>query len=186
MLETSGSHFGRTDPTTDPGGQNNIFAMKLAEKYYRQSGLAQKILGDQENLQQVFADGGVPAPLASGQVDAAEAYESAAISMKLPCITMPHEIDLNDPQFAPQPPGSSRSCSARRGKQYSSTTATRRQTSSAANTTASRAGHVIFRSADLPGPNRKAVVVSNGARVIVVQATIPPWQGLTDGFAGGD
>ncbi|WP_429299001.1 extracellular solute-binding protein [Paraburkholderia sp. GAS199] len=100
VLQTPGLHFGRTDPTVDPGGQNIVFAMKLAQRYYRQPGLAQRILGNVENPREVFADGGVLARLEAGQVDAAQAYESAAISLKLPYIVLPDEINLSNPLFA--------------------------------------------------------------------------------------
>ena len=45
ILETKGLRFGRTDPNTDPQGLNVIFVMQLAERYYYQPGLAEKILG---------------------------------------------------------------------------------------------------------------------------------------------
>src|SRR5215210_6190555 len=40
VLQTAGLRFGRTDPATDPQGQNIIFTMLLAQSFYRQPGLA--------------------------------------------------------------------------------------------------------------------------------------------------
>ncbi|MFL9960706.1 substrate-binding domain-containing protein [Paraburkholderia sediminicola] len=56
VLRTPGLHFGRTDPATDPQGQNIIFTMLLAQDLYKQPGLAEQILGDYQNPQQVFAE----------------------------------------------------------------------------------------------------------------------------------
>jgi molybdate/tungstate transport system substrate-binding protein len=38
VLLVSGLRFGRTDPATDPQGQNIVFTMLLAENYYKQPG----------------------------------------------------------------------------------------------------------------------------------------------------
>src|SRR6202008_4051860 len=56
ILEMRGLRFGRTDPNTDPQGLNIIFTMQLAENYYQQSGLANKILGPLINPQQIFQE----------------------------------------------------------------------------------------------------------------------------------
>ncbi|WP_413726228.1 extracellular solute-binding protein [Sodalis sp. RH16] len=97
VLESPGLKFGRTDPINDPQGQNIIFTMLLAEKYYQQPGLTHKVLGDVQNPQQVFAEGGLLTRMEAGQVDAASGYESATISSKLPYITLPDEINLSNP-----------------------------------------------------------------------------------------
>lgn len=100
VLQTPGLHFGRTDPATDPQGQNIIFTMLLAEKYYHQPGLTQKVLGETTNPQQVLAEGGLLTRLESGQVDAASGYESATRSAKLPYIVLPDEINLSNPEMS--------------------------------------------------------------------------------------
>ncbi len=100
VLQSPGLVFGRTDPVNDPQGQNIIFTMQLAEKYYHQPGLAHKVLGDVQNPKQVFAEGGLLTRLESGQVDAASGYESATISAKLPYITLPDEINLSNPAMS--------------------------------------------------------------------------------------
>ncbi|MDE1167797.1 MAG: extracellular solute-binding protein [Pseudomonas sp.] len=100
VLQTPGLRFGRTDAATDPQGQNIIFAVKLAEKYYQQPGLADRVLGEVQNPRQVFGEGGLLTRLEAGQVDAASGYESATISAKLPYIVLPDEINLSNPAFA--------------------------------------------------------------------------------------
>ncbi len=97
VLETPGLKFGRTDPATDPQGQNIIFTMLLAERYYKQPDLDAKVLGDVTNPQEVFAEGSVMARVQAGQLDASSGYESAAVSAKMPFIALPDEINLSNP-----------------------------------------------------------------------------------------
>ena len=99
VLQAPGLRFGRTDPVGDPQGQNIIFALLLAEKYYKQPGLAHTVLGEVLNPDQVFAEGGLLTRLEAGQIDAGSGYESATISSKLPYIVLPDEINLSNPAF---------------------------------------------------------------------------------------
>ncbi|WP_321842087.1 extracellular solute-binding protein [Paraburkholderia bannensis] len=100
ILAQPGLRFGRTDPKIDPQGQNIIFAMKLAERYYKQPGLEKQLLGDTENPQEVFAEGGLLTRLEAGQVDASSGYESAVKSAGLPYIPLPEQINLSNPAYA--------------------------------------------------------------------------------------
>ncbi len=92
VLQTPGLRFGRTDPATDPQGQNIIFAMLLAQNFYKQPGLADKILGGYQNQQQIFAEPSLLSRLEAGQIDASSGYLSAATSHHLSFITLPDEI----------------------------------------------------------------------------------------------
>ncbi len=102
VLATPGIKFGRTDPINDPKGQNIIFTLLLAEKYYKQPGIADKILGGYQNPAQTHLEGGLLARLESGQVDAAAGYESEVISAHLPYVALPDEINLSNPDMAKQ------------------------------------------------------------------------------------
>jgi len=102
VLATPGVMFGRTDPVNDPKGQNIIFTLLLAEKYYHQPGIADKILGGYQNPTQTHLEGGLLARLESGQVDAAAGYESEVISAHLPYVTLPDAINLSNPAMAQQ------------------------------------------------------------------------------------
>jgi molybdate/tungstate transport system substrate-binding protein len=97
VLTTPGLRFGRTDPRTDPQGQNIIFTMLLAERFYRQPGLATKILGPIVNPAQIFAEPALLTHLDQGQVDASSGYRSAVVSRHLPFVPLPDEINLSDP-----------------------------------------------------------------------------------------
>ncbi|MDI3259428.1 MAG: extracellular solute-binding protein [Sinobacteraceae bacterium] len=97
VLEQEGVRFGRTDPATDPQGRNIVFTLRLAERYYRQPGLAEKILGPIRNPQQIFTEPSLLSRLEAGQIDAASGYRSAALSHHLPFIELPDEINLSNP-----------------------------------------------------------------------------------------
>ncbi len=94
ILETPGFRFGRTDPNTDPQGLNVIFVMQLAERYYHQPGLADKILGPQINPQQIFQEPQVMARVQAGQLDASSAYKTQPAAFGLPFLSLPPEINL--------------------------------------------------------------------------------------------
>lgn len=96
ILAQPGIRFGRTDPHTDPQGLNILFTMQLAETYYRQPGLAAKILGPQINPVQIFQEPDVMARLQSGQLDAASAYKTQPAALALPYILLPREVNLGD------------------------------------------------------------------------------------------
>ncbi len=70
--------------------------MQLAEAYYKQAGLAQKILGNTINAAQIFAEPTVEARLQSGELDAASAYRIQPGPFGLPFIQLPDEINLGN------------------------------------------------------------------------------------------
>jgi molybdate/tungstate transport system substrate-binding protein len=97
VLQTNGLRFGRTDPATDPQGQNIVFTMLLAENFYEQPGLADRILGGYQNPQQIFTEPSLLSRLEAGQIDASSGYLSATRSHHLPYIELPDEINLSNP-----------------------------------------------------------------------------------------
>jgi len=96
ILTQSDLRFGRTDPVTDPQGRNIIFTLQLAEAYYKQPGLAGKILGQTINTAQIFSEPSVQARLQSGELDAASAYKIQPGPFHLPYISLPDEINLGN------------------------------------------------------------------------------------------
>lgn len=96
ILQQSDVRFGRTDPLTDPQGRNIIFTMQLAEAYYKQPGLALKILGATINTAQIFSEPTVEARLQSGELDAASAYKIQPGPFNLPYVQLPQEINLGN------------------------------------------------------------------------------------------
>ncbi|MDP9107710.1 MAG: extracellular solute-binding protein [Pseudomonadota bacterium] len=97
VLATPGLRFGRTDPATDPQGQNIIFTMLLAEQYYKQPNLAAQLLGPAQNPAQLMTEPSLLSRLEAGQIDASSGYRSAVLSHHLPYITLPDQINLGDP-----------------------------------------------------------------------------------------
>lgn len=102
VLQNAGLRFGRTDPATDPQGQNIIFTLLLAQNFYKQPGLAERILGGYQNPQQIFTEPSLLSRLEAGQIDASSGYLSAATSHHLPFITLPDEINLSNPGMETQ------------------------------------------------------------------------------------
>ncbi|MDE2581557.1 MAG: substrate-binding domain-containing protein [Rhodospirillales bacterium] len=100
VLLKPGLRFGRTDPRTDPQGRNILFALRLAELYYRKPGLAHRLLGETLNPRQIFTETSLLARLDAGQIDASSGYLSAVKSQRLPFILLPKEINLGDPTQA--------------------------------------------------------------------------------------
>ncbi len=96
VLQQPGIRFGRTDPMTDPQGRNIIYTFQLAETYYKQAGLAQKVLGDTINTTQIFSEPTVEARLQSGELDAASAYKIQPGPFNLPFIELPDDINLGN------------------------------------------------------------------------------------------
>lgn len=97
VLEMPGVRIGRTDPALDPKGVNTLLLMQLAETYYDQPGLTQKLLGANNNPAQIFPEEDLVARLSSGQLDAGFFYLNEVKDAGLPYITLPPQINLGDP-----------------------------------------------------------------------------------------
>ena len=92
--------FGRTDPELDPKGYYGIITSKLANIYYNDSSIKDKILGEDRNPKQIYPEEILKTVLETGQLDAIIAYEHEAISRGLSYITLPDEINLSDPAYS--------------------------------------------------------------------------------------
>jgi molybdate/tungstate transport system substrate-binding protein len=99
VLSNPDLKFGRTDPELDPKGYYMIIAAELANKYYNDSGIKQRILGEDRNPSQIFPEETLKTILEQGQLDAVAAYKHEAVARGLPYITLPPEINLADPTF---------------------------------------------------------------------------------------
>jgi molybdate/tungstate transport system substrate-binding protein len=100
VLSNPALKFGRTDPELDPNGYYMIIAAELANKYYNNSGIKQRILGEDRNPKQIFPEETLKTILEQGQLDAVAAYKHEAVARGLPYITLPPEINLADPTFS--------------------------------------------------------------------------------------
>ncbi len=88
--------FGRSDPDSDPCGYRAILTMKLAEGYYENEGLADRLLAkDTRHIRPKETD--LLALLESGTIDYIFLYRSVAQQHGLKFLTLPVEINLRDP-----------------------------------------------------------------------------------------
>src|SRR6476660_2361992 len=96
VLVENGFKFGRTDPELDPKGYYTVIAAKLANIYYNDSTIKDKILGADKNPEQIYPEEVLMSILDTGQIDAIAAYKHEAVSKGLPYITLPLKINLGD------------------------------------------------------------------------------------------
>jgi molybdate/tungstate transport system substrate-binding protein len=99
VLSNPDLKFGRTDPELDPKGYYMIITAELANSYYNNSGIKQRILGDDRNTK-IFPEEILKTILEQGQLDAVAAYKHEAVARGLPYITLPPQINLGDPTLA--------------------------------------------------------------------------------------
>jgi molybdate/tungstate transport system substrate-binding protein len=92
VLTLPGIRIGRTDPKLDPKGALTISLMKNAELFYKNSGLAQRVLGMPENPAEVLPEETLVGRLQSGQLDAGFFYSTETSAAKIPAISLPPEI----------------------------------------------------------------------------------------------
>jgi molybdate/tungstate transport system substrate-binding protein len=98
-LSEDGLKFRRTDPELDPKGYYMIMVAKLANIYYNDPTIKDRILGENRNPAQLLPEESLLTTLEQGQIDAAATYKHEAVARGLPYITLPREINLSDPRF---------------------------------------------------------------------------------------
>lgn len=88
--------IGRADPNSDPCGYRAVLTTKLAEKFYKQTGLSTQLLKKNENnIRPKETD--LLALLESNTVDYIFLYKSVAAQHKLKYLVLPDEINLKNP-----------------------------------------------------------------------------------------
>jgi molybdate/tungstate transport system substrate-binding protein len=100
VVSQGGFKFGRTDPELDPKGYYGIITAELANSYYNDSSIKNRIFGEDRNPKQIFPEETLKTVLETGSLDAVIAYKHEAISRGLPYITLPKEINLGDPTYS--------------------------------------------------------------------------------------
>jgi len=91
--------FGRSNPNADPCGYRAVLVSKLAETYYKQAGLAKKLLAKDENyIRPKETD--LLALLESNTIDYIFLYRSVAEQHGLKYILLPEEVNLKNPALA--------------------------------------------------------------------------------------
>ncbi len=102
VLEAKGVQTGRSDPALDPNGYRSLIVMRLAEQYYKQPGLADRLVANSSAHIVRPKEVDLMGLLQAGEIDYAWSYESVAQAAKLPYVTLPRAIDLSDPADSAQ------------------------------------------------------------------------------------
>ncbi|MDA8329787.1 MAG: extracellular solute-binding protein [Candidatus Dormibacteraeota bacterium] len=99
LLAEPGFRLGRTDPATDPQGQDFAMMFQLAE---RELGVpAATVSADLAGgSSQIYPETALEAQLQAGQLDAASAFRSQAQQLHLPYVPLPSALDFGDPAMA--------------------------------------------------------------------------------------
>jgi molybdate/tungstate transport system substrate-binding protein len=99
-LLRDGVDVGRSDPDLDPAGYRALMLFQLAERWYADPGLAQRLAmsSPRRHIRPKSAE--LVALLQAGELDYAWMYESTARGARLPFIALPPAIDLGDESLA--------------------------------------------------------------------------------------
>jgi molybdate/tungstate transport system substrate-binding protein len=96
VLTRPGVEVGRADASLDPAGYRALMVFQLAERHYRQPGLADRLTQSipPRHIRPKSAE--LVALLQAGELDYAWEYESTARGAHLGFLELPPEIDLSD------------------------------------------------------------------------------------------
>jgi molybdate/tungstate transport system substrate-binding protein len=100
ILVRPGVRWGHSDPALDPAGYRSLMVFQLAERFYRQPGLAARLeaVRTLRFVRPKSAD--LIALLQVGELDYAWEYEAVAKLQKLRYVSLPPEINLGDTRLA--------------------------------------------------------------------------------------
>ncbi len=99
ILQNKEVVWGHSAPDLDPCGYRTLMVLQLAEKYYQQVGLYQKIIDNRpaRNVRPKAVE--LISLLQTGNMDYAWEYRSVAVQHNLKFVEMPAEINLGDYRF---------------------------------------------------------------------------------------
>lgn len=100
VLLRPGVRAGRSDPALDPNGYRTLMAFQLAEKFYKQPGLAGRLERalPPKYIRPKEAD--LTALVQAGELDYSWSYASIAKTAGLRHLELPPEVNLSDPKLA--------------------------------------------------------------------------------------
>ncbi len=102
LLLRPGIRAGRSDPALDPNGYRALMVFQLAEKFYRQPGLAGKLERAFPPRYMRPKEADLTALIQAGELDYSWSYASLARTAGLHYVDLPDEIDLSNPKLADQ------------------------------------------------------------------------------------
>jgi len=100
VLLRPGVRSGRSNPVLDPNGYRTLMALQLAEKFYRQPGLAARLERAMPPRFMRAKEADLTALVQAGELDYSWSYASIAKATGLRYVDLPPEIDLSDPSLA--------------------------------------------------------------------------------------
>jgi molybdate/tungstate transport system substrate-binding protein len=95
ILTRADVQVGRSNPDLDPAGYRTLLVFQLAERHYRDSGLAQRLLANAPKRNMRPKEAELVALLEAGEIDYAWQYESLARSVGHRYLQLPAAIDLS-------------------------------------------------------------------------------------------
>ena len=99
ILLKKGVRAGHSDPALDPNGYRTLIVLQLAERYYREPGLAPRLDAAMPPKYQRPKEAQLTALLQAGELDYAWTYRSLADTDGLKDVSLPRAIDLSDPSL---------------------------------------------------------------------------------------
>jgi molybdate/tungstate transport system substrate-binding protein len=100
VLQRPNVRWGHSDPALDPAGYRTLMVFQLAERFYRQPGLAARLEAARPTRHIRAKSADLIALLQVGELDYAWEYEAVAKLHKLPYVSLPPEINLGDIRLA--------------------------------------------------------------------------------------
>ncbi len=100
VLARHGVQIGRSNPDTDPSGYQTLQMLSLAQRYYKDPGLAKAVLANAPKTNMRDTETELIAALESGQIDYLAMYRSDARQHHFKYLALPPEIDLSDAKFS--------------------------------------------------------------------------------------
>lgn len=100
VLQRAAVEVGRADPDLDPAGYRTLMLFQLAERHYREPGLAARLETSAPRRHVRPKSAELVALLQANELDYAWMYESSARGARLPFIALSPEIDLGDERNA--------------------------------------------------------------------------------------
>lgn len=100
ILLRPGVRWGQSDPRLDPNGYRSLMVFQLAERHYREAGLAARLRSALMPRFMRPAEAQLVGLLQAGELDYAWSYETLARAAGLRWVRLPAAIDLSDPARA--------------------------------------------------------------------------------------
>ena len=100
VLVRPGVRAGRSDPALDPNGYRTLMVLQLAEKFYKQPGLAGRLERALPPKYMRPKEADLTALVQAGELDYSWSYASIAKTAGLRHVQLPPQVDLSDPKLA--------------------------------------------------------------------------------------